>query len=100
MFGTIAHARPKPGHEDQLTALLEEWRREIRPAIRGKFLSLNGHLAGQPDEQIFVGLAEDEATYRMLAASPAQDAWFRKLMEHIEGEPQWEDVELEIIVDE
>ncbi len=100
MFGTIGHARPKPGHEDQLAALLEEWRREIRPTIPGGFLSLNGHAAGQPNEQIFVGLAQDEAAYRALAESPIQDAWFRKLMEHMEGEPRWEDVELEIVVDD
>jgi len=38
-------------------------------------------------------------TYRELAASPAQDAWFRKLMERLEGEPRWEDFELAVVLD-
>jgi len=44
---------------------------------------------------VFVALAQDQATYRRLADMPEQDAWYRQLLEHIEQEPTWEDVELE-----
>ena len=33
MFGTIGHARPKPGHGAQFDALNAEWEQTIRPMI-------------------------------------------------------------------
>jgi hypothetical protein len=96
MFGTIGHARPKPGHEAEIAALMDDWIRTIRPLISGKFLSLSGRPKDRPGEMVFVALAQDEATYRNLAALPEQDAWYRKLVTHLEGEPTWEDVELTI----
>ena len=98
MFGTIGHVRPKPGREAQLQQLMDEWRREIRPKIPGSVLSLVGSPKDRPGEMVFVALMQDEATYQNLAATPEQDAWFRRLVEHTEGEPTWEDVEMEIQV--
>ena len=98
MFGTIGHVRPKPGPEEQLELLMHEWRREIRPKVPGSVLSLVGRPKDRPDEMVFVALMQDEATYRNLAATPEQDAWFRRLVEHTEGEPTWEDVEMTIEV--
>ena len=97
MFGTIGHARPKPGREEQVRALTDEWQREIRPRIPGSVLQLMGRPKDRPGEVVFVALTRDEATYRALAAMPEQDAWFRRLLEHLEGEPTWEDVEMEIL---
>ncbi len=97
MFGTIARARVKPGQEGQLRALTDEWRRTVRPKVPGRFLELVGHAAGRPDEAVFVALAQDEATYRALAARPEQDAWYRRLVEHLEAEPTWEDVSWEAV---
>jgi hypothetical protein len=94
MFGTIGHARPKPGHEAEISALLEEWQRTIRPLIPGEMLSLSGTPKDRPGEMVFIALVQDEQTYRNLANLPEQDAWFRKLVTHLEGEPTWEDVEL------
>jgi hypothetical protein len=96
MFGTIGHARPKPGREVQLQGLFDEWNRNIRPKVPGSFLSLSGRPKDRPGEMVFVALAQDEATYRALAAMPEQDAWYRRLLEHVEGEPSWEDVEMQI----
>lgn len=98
MFGTIGHARPKPGHEEQIRGLLDEWQRTIRPRIPGSVLQMEGRPKDRPGEVIFVALTQDEATYRALAAMPEQDAWFRRFVAHIEAEPTWEDVELEILV--
>lgn len=100
MFGTIGHARPQPGHLDQITALMDQWKDEVRPTIPGRFIELSGTPQDRPDEIVFVALAQDEATYRALAASPAQDAWFRKLREHLEADPVWEDVELAMMVND
>src|SRR3712207_5754146 len=97
MFGTIGHVRPKPGHDAQIRALMEEWQQTIRPKIPGQFLQLFGRPKDRPGEVVFVALARDEPTYRALAEMPEQDAWFRHLLEHTEGEPTWEDVEMEMI---
>lgn len=98
MFGTIGHARVKSGHNAELTAMLEEWKSTIRPLVPGSFLELSGHRADDPDEIVFVALAQDEPTYRGLANLPEQDAFYRRMVQHLEAEPSWEDVELDIIV--
>jgi hypothetical protein len=95
MFGTIGHARLKAGSERAVQGLLEEWQREIRPRVPGAFVSLGGHVAGDPQALVFLALAQDEATYRALAELPEQDAWYRRFAEHVEGEVGWEDVEME-----
>jgi len=92
MFGTIGHFRPKPGHEQQIRDLTEEWARTMRPTIPGLVVQLSGHPVDQAGELLEVVLMQDEATYRALAASPAQDEWYRRLVEHLEAEPTWEDV--------
>ena len=98
MFGTIGRARVKPGHAEDLQAMLSEWKTTIRPLVPGAFLELSGHQANDEDSIVFVALAQDEQTYRDLAALPEQDAFYRRMLEHLEAEPTWEDVELDVIV--
>ena len=100
MFGTIARARLKPGQQGQLQALTEEWRRTVRPKVPGRFLELVGHAAGRPDEVVFVALAQDEQTYRALASMPEQHAFYLRFNEVFEAEPAWEDVSLEIAIND
>ena len=95
MFGTIAHATLKPGMAARLAEFNAEWDREIRPLVPGAFMELAGHAAGRPDQIVFVALAEDEAAYRALAALPAQHAFYLRFNECFEGEPTWEDVQLD-----
>ena len=95
MFGTIAHATLKPGQRERLDELMTEWKRDIRPKVPGAFVELAGHQAGQPDHIVFVALAQDEETYRQLAAMPEQHEFYLRFNQVFEGEPTWEDVELE-----
>jgi hypothetical protein len=95
MFGTIGHARLKSGRQSQLEALTQEWQQTIRPKIPGEVMQLIGNRDGQPDEMVFVALVQDKATYQKMAAMPEQDAWFRRMAEHVDGEVRWEDVEME-----
>ena len=97
MFGTISRLRPKPGHEEQVRALEEEWYRTIRPSIPGLVVGAFGRPADRPGELIGVTVMQDEATYRALAARPEQDAWYRRLVEHLEAEPTWEDVAWDLV---
>lgn len=95
MFGTIGRIRIRDGHDAAMRELMDDWSGTIRPRIPGSFLNLYGRSVDRPGETVFVALAVDEATYRDLARMPEQDAWYRRLLDHIEGEPEWEDVELE-----
>ena len=90
-YGTIYRMRPKPGAEPQLVALLEEWERERKPNARG---AIGGYLFkpdGRPDELIGVAVFRDRESYRANASDPAQDAWYRRLREHLEADPEWDD---------
>lgn len=98
MFGTIGHARLKTGRRAQLDALMDEWKRTIRPQIPGPFVQFVGNADGQPEELVFVALAQDQATYRTLAALPDQDAWYRRFAEHVDGDVRWEDVEMQQVL--
>jgi hypothetical protein len=100
MFGTIAHATLKPGQRQRLDDFMDEWRRDIRPKVAGSFLELVGHQAGKPDQIVFVALAQDEATYRRLATMPEQHEFYLRFNEVFEAEPTWEDVELDIRIDD
>lgn len=98
MFGTIGRARVKSGHAGDLQSMLSEWKTTVRPKVPGAFLELSGHRADDPDHIVFVALARDEQTYRDLADLPEQDAFYRRMVEHLEAEPTWEDVEMDVIV--
>lgn len=97
MFGTIAHLQPKPGHAAAVSELLDEWHRTIRPTLGGRVVELNGRSAARPDDRIAIVAMADEATYRALAASPEQDAWYRRLRDHLERDPDWEDISWETV---
>jgi hypothetical protein len=92
MFGTISHFRVKPGHEEALRALQEEWEQTMRPSLAGLTIRVHGYVAGRPNEMVNVVLMQDEDAYRGLAARPDQDEFFRRVVEHLESEPTFEDV--------
>jgi len=96
MFGTIAHATLKPGQEGKLDELMKAWERDILPKIPGTFVQLTGHQAGKPDQIVFIALAQDEATYRKLAAMPEQHQFYLRFNEVFTGEPTWEDVAMDV----
>jgi hypothetical protein len=89
-----------PGHEAQVMAMMDEWKNDIRPKVPGSFFELSGHSADDASEMVFVALCRDEPTYRMLAGMPEQDAFFRKLMQHADGDARWEDVQLDITMND
>jgi antibiotic biosynthesis monooxygenase (ABM) superfamily enzyme len=100
MFGTIGHVRLKAGATPDFTALMDEWKRTIRPQIPGHFMELMGSVSGDPDQIVFVALAQDEATYRALAQNPDQHAWFERMQAFAEGDVIWEDVTLEMTLND
>ena len=44
-----------------------------------------------PQYWIMVALSQDKDAYRTSVDDPEQDEWSRRMMEHLEAEPQWHD---------
>ena len=93
MYGTVAHIRVKVGQEDGIKQTMREWNTERKPKIAGAMSGYLFQLDSDPQDWIMVALFQDKETYRANADDPEQDRWFRRLMEHLEGEPQWHDGE-------
>jgi len=93
-YGTVAHMRVKPGHEEQLQRLNDEF-------AAGRARSLPGFIASyvyktdrDPHEFVLVAAFRDRETYRANAEDPEQDRWYRQLREHLEDDPAWTDGEI------
>ena len=94
MYGTVARMRPKPGHEQALIELNEEWQRERKPKVKGAVGAYVLRPDNKPDEMILMAVFEDRQTYRANADDPEQDRWFRRLRENLQADPEWEDGEI------
>lgn len=95
MFVTVYTFHARPGGEDTIVALFDEWQRERRPSAKG-FVS--GELlrdARDPGHFISVASFETEHALRALAETPEQDAWYRRLAALTEREPVFTDCEVE-----
>ena len=93
MYGTVAHIRVKVGHEDGLKQTMRDWNTERKPKVAGAMSGYLYQLDSDPQDWTMVALFQDKETYRANADDPDQDRWFRRLMEHLEAEPQWHDGE-------
>jgi quinol monooxygenase YgiN len=94
MYGTIARIRAKPGHFEELVRWAEDWNLERKPKIAGAISSYlftpDGSPYGRPT-QFLIAVFEDQKTYRQNSDDPAQDAWYRRMREHLEDDPDWSD---------
>lgn len=92
MWGTVARMRMKAGHQRALLALSEEEIQSHRP--RG-FIGSQIYRSTDDPQELWMAVAfESEEAYRANADSPEQDAWYRKMLEHLEGAPEWHDGEI------
>ena len=94
MYGTVAHIRVKAGEDDAVITLMEQWNTERKPKVPGVVAGYMFKQDSDPQDWILVAVFTDKAAYRANADNPEQDRWFRSLMEHLEGEPQWHDGEV------
>jgi quinol monooxygenase YgiN len=90
-YGTVAHMRVKPGHEQQLQQMNEEFDRERGRSVRGFLASYVFKTDRDPNEFVLVAVFSDRDTYRANAEDPEQDRWYRQLREHLEADPEWTD---------
>jgi len=90
MYGTIARLWPKLGMEQQLMNLAQEQAREI-PGWVANYVY---RMEADPNEYYVVVMFESKDAYIANAASPEQDARYRKLRELMENDPEWHDGEV------
>ena len=91
MYGTVAKMRMKPGSEDALRRTSEEYESLDVPGYVGMTVFRTDD---DPNEIYMAVIFDDRETYRANAESPEQDARYRKLLELLEGEPEWHDGEV------
>jgi hypothetical protein len=92
MYGSVFRMRPKAGKEQDVIAIMEEWERERAPNVRGykaNFLYKleNGGLMG-------AAIFESKHDYFANAEDPEQDAWYTRLRDLLEDDPEWNDGEV------
>ena len=88
MFGTIAKYRAKPGHEDEIVA---ELKRFEESQAEGWLYATAFRSVSDPREFWISVVFESEDAYRRNADRPEMDQEYRRLLEHLEGEPEWHD---------
>jgi quinol monooxygenase YgiN len=91
MFGTIAIATPKPGQEAAVVEHFNQWWKNRAPSVPGPLLGTVYRKSDNASELMVTVVFSSRAAYDANAADPAQDAWYRKLVEMLEGEPEWID---------
>ena len=93
MYGTIFRMKPRSGQEQSVFDVFNDWERDVKPNVQG---ALGGFLFkpdAKPDELIGVAIFESKDSYLANANNAIQDAWFRKLRELLQSDPEWEDGE-------
>lgn len=92
MYGSVYKMRVKPGKEQDLIKLMEEWDRERRPKVKGA----RGGIIYRLDKGGVMGVAvfDSKADYEANANSSEQDATYRRMRELLEADPEWNDGEV------
>jgi quinol monooxygenase YgiN len=91
MYGTIARMRLKAGSEARVRELMQEYETLDVP---GYVATTVYRMDKDPNEFYLAVVFEDAESYRANAQSPEQDARYRKMVELLEGEPEWHDGEI------
>jgi antibiotic biosynthesis monooxygenase (ABM) superfamily enzyme len=91
MYGTVARLRVKPGREAELLAVAREEERLHIPGFMGEFVY---HLDQGANEYMLVVLFADKESYFANADTEEQDARYHRMLEILDGEPEWHDGEI------
>ena len=87
-FGTIARYRVKPGHDKELTADMEKF--EDSPPEGWKYHTVF-RSTENPNEVWLCVVFDSEQSYKKNADSPEMNSEYKRLLEHLESEPEWHD---------
>lgn len=94
MYGTVARFRPKAGQEKALLGLLEEWKKNRQPKVKGAMNSYLYKLDKKPGEFLMAVVFQDKKSYTENAENPEQDKWYRSFRQLLQADPVWEDGEI------
>jgi len=91
MFGSIMHARCKT--EEAATQLLAHARRYAETLATPSLISTEiAQEEGDPCSVWAVIHFTDREAYRANGERPETNAWYRTMLELLDGEPEWHDV--------
>ena len=93
MYGTIFRMKVKTGREDDLVRVFKDWESERKGKIKGAIGGLMMKPANRSGEMIGVAIFEDRESYAANADDPEQHAWFMKMRDMLEADPEWDDGE-------
>src|ERR1044072_236818 len=88
MFGTVAKYRLKPGHEKQFMDEMGSF--EDNPPAGWVYHTVF-RSSKDPNELWLSVVFESEEAYRKNAGSPQMDKEYRRMLDHLQGEPEWHD---------
>jgi heme-degrading monooxygenase HmoA len=88
MYGTVARMRAKPGMEQQLRDMMLQ---EMGRSIPGYKTTYVFQMDAAPNTYMIAVVFESREAYVANANSPEQDAEYRKMLDLLEGPPEWND---------
>jgi hypothetical protein len=91
MYGTVAHFRVKPGMEAKMQ---EDMRSYEGISVPGYIDTLVYKMDSDSNDYYMAVVFDSKESYTKNAADPAQDARYRKMLEYLDGEPEWHDGEI------
>jgi len=94
MYGTIAILQVRPGHEDAFLKASDTWWGERVGKVEGAVSSEVRRNDADPGRFFMIVTFKTKEQYMANANDPAQDVWYRQLVEHLVEEPQWLDGEI------
>ena len=89
MFGTVMRARLKPERRD---AFLNEIRAQEQRRPEGLESAEVAVEDKDPDRILVIVRFRDRESYMANAADPEQDREYRRMLDYLDGEPEWIDV--------
>jgi quinol monooxygenase YgiN len=89
MYGTIMRARVKPGQRD---AFIESMSAQQQSQPSGFHSADVAWEDKDPNRVVLIARFADKDSYVANASSPEQDREYRRMLEFLEAEPEWIDV--------
>jgi len=94
MVGAIGHATLIAAGQPGLDALIEEWARDVRKTFHQDLITYIGHVHDEPGEIVIIALLPDEEAFHQYLHQLGEDPWAARFLQHIEGEIDWEQIEV------
>lgn len=88
MYGTVARMRVKPGMQQQWQSLMREELGRTIPGFKSTYVY---KMDADPNTYILAVVFESREAYVANANSPEQDASYHRLLDLLEGPPEWND---------